>query len=79
MIEIKIRINEEDTKEIHNITAKGININVKEIRQNATTGEKIASDYLREKLDIVAQDNIINKCENKENKEMINILKSIFK
>lgn len=79
MIKINIEINEKETKELHNILAKGINIDVKEIRQNATAGEKVASDYLRQKLEIVREENIINKCEQKENKDIVELLKSILK
>lgn len=79
MIKIMIEINEKSTKEIKDILAKGIDIEVQELRKNASIAEKEASDYIREKLEIVREENVINKCKNDKNKEIAEMLKALFK
>lgn len=77
MIEIKIKIEEKEAKEIKNKLAKRIECQITQEGKNYTKGEKEVADIIEDRLHLKNNDEIIDKT-NKKEVEFEELLNKLF-
>lgn len=78
MIKLVLEIEEKEIKNYKKISASCVDVAIIETAINATDSEIKSSKLIKDRLGIEEKTQIVNNCRNEQNREIVNLLRSLL-